>query len=154
MDLYTIRGTIESPIVWILRSVCSYGKFVFILVLSLRTVRQKWRRVMLRATDSQKKVLLHWDNFQLAQFFHILWLKSCSSAPLYLETLFPCRFLRLSVFLSDALNYFLPIPSHSMWKDRAIWKLSKRESTFSVNHSRVTWRVLIFDEQIYKMKLK
>ena len=120
MDLYTIGGTIESPIVWILRSVCSYGKFVFILVLSLRTVRQKWRRVMLRATDSQKKVLLHWDNFQLAQFFHILWLKSCSSAPLYLETLFPCRFLRLSVFLSDSLNYFLPIPSHSMWKDRAI----------------------------------
>ena len=139
MDLYTIGGTIESPIVWILRSVCSYGKFVFILVLSLRTVRQKWRRVMLRATDSQKKVLLHWDNFQLAQFFHILWLKSCSSAPLYLETLFPCRFLRLSVFLSDSLNYFLPIPSHSMWKDRASWKLFiKCEGTFSANWSHIT----------------
>ena len=149
MDLYTIGGTIESPIVWILRSVCSYGKFVFILVLSLRTVRQKWRRVMLRATDSQKKVLLHWDNFQLAQFFHILWLKSCSSAPLYLETLFPCRFLRLSVFLSDSLNYFLPIPSHSMWKDRASWKLSiKCESTFSANWSHITWRVFILEEQI------
>ena len=30
-------------------------------------------------------------------------------------------FLRLSVFSSDALNYFLPIPSHSMGKERAIY---------------------------------
>ena len=63
-------------------------------------------------------------------------------------TLAPCGFLRLSAFLSDALNYFLPIPSHSMWKDRASWKLSKCVSTFSVNWSRVTWCVFIFDEQI------
>jgi len=32
-------------------------------------------------------------------------------------------------------------------------KLSQHESIFSVNRSRVTWRVLIFDEQIAKTKL-
>ena len=53
-----------------------------------------------------------------------------------------------------ALNYFLPIPSHSMWKDRAIRKLSRRKSLFSVNRSHVTWRVFFFDEQIAWTKLK
>ena len=33
-------------------------------------------------------------------------------------------------------------------------KLSQRESTFSVNRSRVTWGIFIFDEQIAKTKLK
>ena len=39
----------------IFKSVCWYGKFVFILVLSMWSVHQKWRRAMLRATDSRKR---------------------------------------------------------------------------------------------------
>ena len=40
-----------------------------------------------------------------------------------------------------------------VWKRSRELKLSQRESTFSVNRSRVTWRVFIFDEQIAKIKL-
>ena len=39
--LYTIGCTIEPPSFCIFKSVCLYGKFVFILVFSLRSVRQK-----------------------------------------------------------------------------------------------------------------
>ena len=125
---------LSPPSFSIFENVCWYGKFVFILVLSLRSVRQKWRCAMLRATESRKR---------------------CSRAgTIFKSALAPSGFLRLSVVLSEALNYFLPTPSHSMWKDRVSWKLSKCEITFSVKWSRVTWRVFIFDEQIAKKKLK
>jgi len=133
---------LSPPSFGIFKSVCWYGKFVFILVLSLRSVRQKWRRAVLRVSDSRKRCSRAGTIFNSRDPFTY-----------YDWTLAPCGFLRLSVFLSDALNYFLPIPSHSIWKDRASWKLSKRESTFFLNRSHVTWRVFIFDEQIAKTKL-
>ena len=110
---------ISSPSFGIFKSVCWYRKFVSILVLSTRSVHQKWRPTMLRATDSWKRCSCAWTIFNSRDPFTY-----------YDWTLAPCGFLRLSVFLSDALNYFLPIPSHSMCKDRTNWKLSQRESSF------------------------
>ena len=89
---------LSPPPFGIFKSVCWYGKFVFILVLSLRSVRQKWRRAMLRATDSRKRCSRAGTIFNSRDPFTY-----------YDWTLAPCGILRLSVFLSDALNYFLPI---------------------------------------------
>ena len=47
----------------------------------------------------------------------------------------------------------MPIPSHSMWKDRAILKLSRCESTFSVNRSRVTWCVFFLTNRSRRQNL-
>ena len=68
---------LSPPSCGIFKSVYWYAKFVFILVLSLRSVRRHVMRD--RFTET---VLSRWDNFQLAQSFHILWLNSCSSASL------------------------------------------------------------------------
>jgi len=92
---------LSPPSFGIFKSVFWYGKFVFILVLSLRSVRQKWRRAILRVTDKQKRCSHAGTVFN-----------SCDPFTYYDWTLAPCGFLRLSVFLSDALNYFLPISSH------------------------------------------
>ena len=47
----------------IFKSVCWYGKFVFILILPTRSVRQKWRRTVLRASDSRKRCSRAWTIF-------------------------------------------------------------------------------------------
>jgi len=44
----------------IFKSICCYGDIVSILVLSTRSVRQKWRHTMLRATDSRKRCSRSW----------------------------------------------------------------------------------------------
>ena len=119
--LYTIGCTIEPLILWYIQKFMLIWKFCFfILVLSMWSVRQKWRRAMLRATDSRKRCSRAWIIFNSRDPFISM-----------TELLLLCIF----VIRNSRLNYFLPIPSHSMWKDRASRKLSKRESTFSLNQS-------------------
>ena len=67
--------------------------------------------------------------------------------------IFVVQYLLRNFILLDALNHFLPLPVVYVKGSREL-KLSQCESTFSVNRSRVTWRVFIFDEQIAKTKLK
>ena len=55
-----LDAKLSPPSFGIFKSVCWYGKFVFILVLCMRSVHQKWRRAMLRATDSWKMCSRAW----------------------------------------------------------------------------------------------
>ena len=83
------------------------------------------------------------DRFTVKKILHRTVFNSPDPFTYYDWTLAPCGFLRLSVFSLYALNYFLPTPSHSMC-DRASLILSKRESTFSVNQSRLTWPACLY----------
>ena len=88
--------------------------FYFIFVFAICSSKMKTHHVTRDLFT--EKVLSRLDNFNSRDPFTY-----------YDWTLAPCGFLRSSVFLSDTLNYFLSISSHSMWKDRASWKLSQRE---------------------------
>ena len=120
---------LSPPSFGILKSVCWYGKFFyFSFVFVICSSKMKTRHVTRdRFTKRCSRAILSHTMTEL--------LLLCIFV---IRALAPCGILRLSVFSSDALNFFLPIPSHSMWKNRAIWKLSKRESSFSVNQSLVT----------------
>ena len=69
------------------------------------------------------------------------------------QELAPCGFLRSSVFLSDALNYFLPIPSHVCERIARVENCPAQELLFSESIARNMAR-LFFDKQIAKTKLK
>ena len=71
---------------------------------------------------------------------------------LSLLCIFVIRNLLCDFILLDALNHFLPLPVYV--KGSREFKLSQRESTFSVNRLSVTWCVLILEEQMAKTKLK
>ena len=60
---------LSPPSFGIFKSVCWYGKFVFILVLSIRSVRQKKRCAMLCTTDSLKRSSRAWTIFNLRDPF-------------------------------------------------------------------------------------
>ena len=95
---------------------------------------------MLRATYSRKRcsragtistgaILPHTTTELLLLYIFVIWNLAC-------------------IFkLLDAPNHFLPLPVVYVKGSREL-KLSQRKSTFSVNRSRVTWRVFLFDEQI------
>ena len=72
---------------------------------------------------------------------------------LLLLCIFVIRNLARIFKLINTLNHFLHLLVVYVKGSREL-KLSQRESTFSVNRSRVTWGIFIFDEQIAKTKLK
>ena len=82
MDIHTIGCTIEPLSLDIFKKLCWYGKFVFIIVLSLQSVRQN-EDAPCYARPIHRKGALALGQFQLARSFHTL---------------------------LDTLNHFLPLP--------------------------------------------
>ena len=95
---------------------------------------------MLRATDSRKRC-------SRAGTISPRVILSRTMSELSLLCSFVIRNLLRNFILLDALNHFLPLPVVYVKGSREL-KLSQRESTFSVNRSRITWRIFISNEQI------
>ena len=121
---------LSPPLFGIFKSVFWYGKFDFILVLSLRSVYQIKRRAMLRAIDSLKRSSCAGQFSTRAILSHTMtW-----NRQVVVECVWQNYRLSKESARSESsvivLNYYLPISSHSMWKDRASWKLSGARASF------------------------
>ena len=102
---------------------------------------------MLRATHS-------WKRCSCAGTISTRAILSHTITELSLLCIFVIRNLLRIFILLNALNHHLPLPVVYVKGSREL-KLSQREGTlFSVNRSRLIWRVFIFDEQIAKTELK
>ena len=90
-----LDAQLSPPLFGIFKSVCWYEKFVFILVLSTRSVCQKWRPAMLHMTNSRKRCSRTGTISTRAILSHTM-----------TEILIVCIFVRheLNLFMHESVN--------------------------------------------------